>query len=345
MSRKICRNICRIAVFRCSCIARRLCFSCRETVRLLVCARVEKRFLIAAVGLGLLLTSCGRTGPSSVSGTIEADEVRVGSRYGGRVQKLFAQEGDSLTNGQPIAELDATELPARRDRMAAQLAEMEAGPRKEEIAAAKADWEAQLADLELARTNAVRAVDLFSKDTVSATERDESVNRAKLLDKTAAAAKSRYDLLLAGTRPEQIAQSRAQLAELDTQIAEMKISAPSESALEVLSVKVGDVLAPNQQVATLLLPHIWVRVFVPEPWLGRIKLGDSVKVRVDAYPGKDYSGVVEQIAREAEFTPRNVQTTEERIKQVFGIKVRLDISSNELRAGMSADVSFPNVPK
>jgi HlyD family secretion protein len=132
---------------------------------------------------------------------------------------------------------------------------------------------------------------------------------------------------------------------LDTQLGEMKISAPSDSTLEVLSVKVGDVLAPNQQVATLLLPHIWVRVFVPEPWLGRIKLGDSVKVRVDAYPGKDFSGVVEQIAREAEFTPRNVQTTEERIKQVFGIKVRLDISSNELRAGMSADVRFPNVAK
>ena len=84
---------------------------------------------------------------------------------------------------------------------------------------------------------------------------------------------------------------------------------------------------------------------MPEPWLGRIKLGDSVKVRVDSNTGKDYSGVVEQIAREAEFTPRNVQTTEERIKQVFGIKVRLDISSNELRAGMSADVSFPNVAK
>ena len=247
-----------------------------------------------------------------------------------------------MTNGQVIAELDAAELHARRDRMAAQLAELEAGPRKEEIAAAKADWEAQLADLELARTNAARAEDLFAKDTVSATERDQNVSRANLVEKTAAAAKSRYELLLAGTRPEEIAQARAQLAELDTQIAEMTISAPSDSVLEVLSVKVGDVLAQNQEVATLLLPHMWVRVYVPEPWLGHIKLGDRAKVRVDAYPGKDFSGVVEQIARDAEFTPRNVQTVEERVKQVFGIKVRLDNSGNELRAGMSADVSFPN---
>jgi len=304
---------------------------------------VEKRSLIIAAGLGLLLVSCAHPDSSSVSGTIEADEVRVGSRYGGRVEKLFAQEGDSLTDGQIIAQLDAAELTARRERMAAQLAELEAGPRKEEIAAAKADWEAQLADLELARTNAARARDLFAKNTISANERDQDVSRANLLEKTAAAAKSRYDLLLAGTRPEEIAQARAQLAELDTQLAEMKITAPSDSTLEVLSVKVGDVLAPNQQIATLLLPHIWVRVYVPEPWLGRIKLGQTVKVRVDSDPGKDFSGTVEQIAREAEFTPRNVQTVDERVKQVFGIKVRLD--NPALRAGMSADVSFPDVGK
>jgi HlyD family secretion protein len=304
---------------------------------------VEKRFFIIAVGLGLLLSSCSQPAPSSVSGTIEADEVHVGSRYGGRVQKLFAQEGDSLTNGQTIAELDAAELHARRDRVAAQLAELEAGPRKEEIAAAKADWEAQLADLALANTNATRAEDLFARNTISANERDQNVSRANLLGKTAAAAKSRYDLLLAGTRPEEISQSRAELAELDTQLNEMKISAPSDCTLEVLSVKVGDVLAPNQQVATLLLPHIWVRVYVPEPWLAHIKLGDSVKVRVDGYPARDFTGVVEQIARQAEFTPRNVQTAEERVKQVFGIKVRLD--SSDLRAGMSVDVSFANVGK
>ena len=136
-----------------------------------------------------------------------------------------------------------------------------------------------------------------------------------------------------------------QLAALVTIADEMKISAPSDCTLEVLSVKVGDVLAPNQQVATLLLPHIWVRVYVPEPWLGHIKIGDSVKVRADGFPGKDFSGMVEQIARQAEFTPRNVQTAEERVKQVFGIKVRLENQSGDLRAGMSVDVSFSGLGK
>jgi HlyD family secretion protein len=106
------------------------------------------------------------------------------------------------------------------------------------------------------------------------------------------------------------------------------------------------VLAPNQQIATLLLTnHIWVRVFVPEPWLGHIAVGDAVKTRVDSFPGKDFAGTVEQIAREAEFTPRNVQTVGERVKQVFGIKVRMGNAEGQLRAGMSADVVFQNVPK
>ena len=301
----------------------------------------------ALLAVSLLLTACDRNSRSgTVSGTIETDEVRVASRYGGRVEKLFAQEGDSLKPGQLIAELEAAELHARRERMAAQLAEFEAGPRQEEIAAAKADWEAQAANLEQARADAKRAGELFAQNTVSVTERDQAATRAQSLEKNVAAAKSRYDLLLAGTRSEVVAQGRAQLAEIDTQLREMKIVAPSDCVLEVLSVKVGDVLAPNQPVATLLLPqHIWVRVYVPEPWLGHIKIGDAVKVRVDAFPGRDFAGKVEQVGRQAEFTPRNVQTVAERIKQVFGIKVRLDDASNDLRAGMSADVTFPNMVK
>ena len=88
-----------------------------------------------------------------------------------------------------------------------------------------------------------------------------------------------------------------------------------------------------------------VRVYVPEPWLGHIQLGEIVTVRVDSHPGKDFSGVVEQIARAAEFTPRNVQTVGERIKQVFGIKVRLAQREGNLRADMAADVTFPKVAR
>lgn len=291
--------------------------------------------------------SCSRTQKSnSISGTIETDETRVASRYGGRVEKVFAQEGDGLPAGQLIVELAAAELRPRRDQVAAQLAEAEAGPRKEEIAAAKADWEALSAQQILANSERQRAAELFAEKTISATEHDRAVTSAQAAQQNVTAAKARYDLLLAGTRPERISQIRAQLEELDAHLREMKITAPTNCVLEVLSVKPGDVLAPNQSVATLLLTnHIWVRVFAPEPWLGHIKLGDGVKVRVDAFPGKDFAGVVEQIQRSAEFTPRNVQTVGERVRQVFGVKVKLDNAEGQLRAGMAADVSFPGVPK
>ena len=304
------------------------------------------RFLFA-VALAAAVTGCDhRPNSNSISGTIETDEARVASRYGGRVAKILAQEGDGLSGGQIIVELDAAELHARRGQIAAQLAEAEAGPRKEEIATAQAEWEAQVAQLDLARLERKRADDLFAAKTISETERDRAAVNAQALEKGGAAARSRYDLLLAGTRPERLALVRAQLAELDTQLGEMKISAPTNCVLEVLSGKVGDVLAPNQPVATLLLPnHLWVRVFAPEPWLGYIKLGDAVKVRLDSFPGQDFAGVVEQIQRSAEFTPRNVQTVGERVKQVFGVKVRLDNAAGQFRAGMAADVAFPNVPK
>ncbi|MEI7937338.1 MAG: efflux RND transporter periplasmic adaptor subunit [Verrucomicrobiota bacterium] len=299
--------------------------------------------------LTLLATGCSVEDPSrgrSVSGTIETDEVRVASRYGGRVVKISAAEGDSLKTAQPLVELDAAELKAKRDRVAAQVAEYEAGPRQQEIDAAKHDWEARAAESDQARVDAKRAEELFTQKTISATEHDQTLTRASTLEKNVAAAKSRYDLLLAGTRAERLAQVRAELAETDANLREMSIVAPSNSVLEVLSVKVGDVLAPNQALATLLLTdHLWVRVFVPEPWLGHIQLGEPVRVRVDSDPGKDFSGKVEQIARSAEFTPRNVQTVGERVKQVFGIKVRLDNQEGKLRAGMAADVAFPNVQK
>ncbi len=309
--------------------------------------RTQLLSLTSALVLTLAGAGCKPSHNSnSVSGTIEVDETRVASRYGGRVEQIFAAEGDVLTNGQLVVAMSAAELEPQREQLAAQLAEAVAGPRPQEIAAAKAEWEAQTAQETLASAERQRALDLFAAKTISVTERDRAVTAAQSAQQNVAAAKARYDLLLAGTRPERIALLRAQLGELDTRRAELKIAAPANCVLEVLSVKVGDVLAPNQSVATLLLTnHLWVRVFVPEPWLGHIKLGESVSVRVDAFPGKDFPGVVEQVAREAEFTPRNVQTVGERVKQVFGVKVKLDPAEGQLRAGMAADVVFPNVPK
>jgi multidrug resistance efflux pump len=303
-------------------------------------------------GVIVILIGCVGCSPKNgrqprISGTIEVDEIRVASRYGGRVTKTSAEEGDALKAGQIFIELEAPELSARRNVLAATLAELKAGARKEEIATAQHELEVAQADRDLAETRNKRALQLFGQKTISEDERDRAATELRTSQEKMAAARSRLDLLLAGTRSERIAQAEAQLAEVEAQLEEMKISAPTNCVLEVLEVKAGDVLPPNREVAALLLPqHLWVRVYVPEPWLGRIKAGDAVKVRTDSAGDKEFRGVIEQINRAAEFTPRNAQTVEDRIKQVFGVKVRLTNEGDLLRAGMAADVIFSeNVSK
>ena len=266
----------------------------------------------ALFALSVFASACGHRS-NSVSGTIEVDEVHVGPRSGGRVEKIFAWEGDVLRAGQAIVQLDATELHARRDLANAQ------------IDTAIHDADAQEAQLQFLRDDARRQEDLLKRKVVSPSDAQRADSSSKAQEKNLAAAKMR------------VAQARAQLAE-------MQVTAPADSVLEVLSVKVGDVLPANREVATLLLTHhLWVRVYVPEPWLGLIKVGDPVRVRVDSFPRKDFEGTVEQVSRQAEFTPRNVQTVSDRIRQVFGVKVRLPSDDDRLRAGMAADVYFPNV--
>ena len=305
--------------------------------------RIATVAVVAIVAAAWLL-SRRDAGTHSVSGTVEVDEVHVASRYGGRIEKIEAQEGDTLTNGQLIAELDAAELRAQRDYSAAVLEELVHGPRPAEIDAAKHDWESLAAQLEFAESEAKRARELFQKHVNSPSDLEDVTSRARSLRQSTDAAKRRYDLLVEGTRPERIAQTRAQLAESDAHLREMRIVAPDDSVLEVLSVKLGDVLGANREVATLLYTqHLWVRVYVPEPWLGLIQPGQQVKVRTDS-SRDEFTGVVEQINRAAEFTPRNVQTVEDRVHQVFGVKVRLPGDTAKLRAGMSVDVFFPKVP-
>jgi HlyD family secretion protein len=281
--------------------------------------------LIRAAGaltlLFLLFSGCGHR-EKSVSGTIEVDEAHVGPRSGGRVEKIFAQEGDHLHEGQLIAQLEADELRARRDLAKAQI----------DTAIHNAD--AQAAQLDYLRANAQREKELLQRKVVSPNEAEQADSSARSQGKNVEAARM------------QVAQARAQLGDIEAQLAEMQVVAPAECVLETLSVKVGDILVPpfNQEVATVLLTqHLWVRVYVPETWLGFIKDGEQLRVRVDSFPHVDFPGVVEQINRQAEFTPRNVQTVGDRIKQVFGVKVRLPANDSRLRAGMAADVYFPNV--
>ena len=356
----------------------------------------------AAVVAALLLASKWRSEPKTVSGFIEAHEIRLGSRVGGRVAKVLAQEGDAVTAGQVLVELEPFDLQAREAEARANLAAYEsefakltAGFRSEEIAQAKArvayltaehqrlvqgprqaEIEAARAQVEVANARTTfaqrvheRMEELLRTNSISAQELDRAVEelaaarglllarnkelqvleegsrkediegaKAKLEE-----AKAALEMLLNGYREEEISQAKAKveaagaaLAVTLAQIQELKIVAPVDGVVESLELRPGDLAPPGGPVMSMMdSSELWVRAYLPERL--HLELGQKVAVTVDAF-SDDFSGEVTFISRQAEFTPSNVQTPEERSKQVFRIKVTIRDGRDRLRPGMSADV-------
>lgn len=291
-----------------------------------------------------------------VSGVIEADDVHVGSKVGGRVLKVVAKEGQNVKAGDVLVLLEPyepraslSEARASLKQAEAKLAELVAGYRREEIDQAKADWLAAKVQHGNADRFRQRIADLIDRSLVAHQEYDDAKARAEEAEQKTKSAKERYDLLLAGMRPEEIAQARAsvEMAQarvelLKTQLDETVVRSPVDAVVEVLDLEPGDLIGAGKPVATLLrTSSLWVRAYLPEKRLGHVQPSLKVKIRVDSFPEKNFSGTVRRIHRQAEFTPRNVQTTEERVLQVFQTEVVVDDPDKVLRPGMSADVFIP----
>lgn len=367
--------------------------------------------LLLVIGAAAVLVwSQQRRGPYYVSGFIEAEQPRVGSRVGGRVAEVHVEEGDSVKAGTRLVTLEPFDLQDRlaeaRAALAAQQASLEklkAGPRPEDIAQAKAARDrAQAvldklvagprpleievardklalatAELEKARKDNERVERLFSQGQAADEERDEVTRALAAAQARHAQATHELALLEEGTRAEDIAEARARLAEagavlaeleagsraediaqgealvasaqaavatIERQMAELVVTAPTDNVVESIDLRPGDLIAPNAPVIALNDSQaLWVRAYVPENRLN-LQVDQTVSVRVDAFPERRFAGHVAFIARQAEFTPSNVQTPEERSKQVFRIKVVLDEGHDVLRPGMSADVFLEQQP-
>jgi len=327
----------------------------------------------------VVISGCGMFGGPEekglvLSGTIEADDVVVGSKVGGRVQEVLAEEGQRVKQGDVLLRLDDSELRARLGsaeaagkaaegfvlQKKAQLALLESGSRPAEVERAKAEWDSVRARLAQARRDAERYEALHAQEAVSTQELERVRSAAEVLAAEEKSAAETYDLMKSGFRSEEIEKARADLlaavaavsearqakAEAEALFDEMVVRAPGDALVEVLDLRPGDLLGPGRPAAVLVFPErLWVRVYVPEIYLGFMKENAAVEARVDSFPGETFPGTVERINREAEFTPRNIQSVEERVNTVFGVKVRLSDSSGRLRPGMSADVSFPGVPR
>ena len=327
------------------------------------------------------------------SGTVESRDIRVGSKVGGRIDKVLVREGDSVDAGQVLITFDDKELLAALDQSRANAEKAQRGYRPEEIAEAraaagqaKADYElkkngyrqediaAAQADYDRAKADEVRThLDfdryqaLADKDLVSKQQRDSAEANWKMALAQQQNTKHKLDELQRGYRPEEISsaeahylQAKANMEKMergnrreDVELAkaafaydqarfrERQVTAPSASIVEVLDVRPGDIIAPNTPVATLLeKDQTYVRIYIPETEYGRLKLGQKAEVRVDAFPKTVFEGVLEQINQQAEFLPRNVQTREERVHQVFGVKVRINDPTGRVLAGMAADVKM-----
>jgi multidrug resistance efflux pump len=241
------------------------------------------------------------------------------------------------------------------------------GYRREDIAAAQSDVDRAAADEVRARLDFERYEALAEKDLVSRQQRDTAQANWKMalaqrqnyqhkLDELKrgyrpeeiASAEAHYreteatlDKFRRGNRPEDIELAKAAYAYDQARFRERQVLAPSAAIVEVLDVRPGDIISPNTPVATLLeQDQIYVRIYIPETELGRVELGQKAEVRVDSFPKTVFEGVVEQINQQAEFLPRNVQTREERVHQVFGVKIRINDPAGHVLAGMAADVKL-----
>lgn len=344
---------------------------------------------VAAYSMGWFHRDNGLQG----SGTVEARNIRVGSKVGGRIDKVLVREGDTVETGQILISFDDKELQASlaQSRAAAEKAERgfrpeevaearaaaaqakaeydqrKNGYRQEDIDAAKAEFDRATADEVRTHLDFQRYDVLAQKDLVSKQQRDtaeanwkmalaQKQNALHKLDELKrgyrpeeiAAAEARYHQTQAtlekferGNRREDVASAKAALAYDEARFRERQVVAPSAATVEVLDIRPGDLIPPNTPVATLLeRDQIYVRIYIPETVIGRVHLGQKAEIRVDSFPNQVFQGVVEQINQQAEFLPRNVQTREERVHQVFGVKVRIDDTSHRVLAGMAADVKL-----
>ncbi|MBX6363915.1 MAG: efflux RND transporter periplasmic adaptor subunit, partial [Gemmatimonadetes bacterium] len=288
------------------------------------------------------------------SGTVEGREADLGFQVAGRVERILVDEGDVVAAGQVLAVLDTAELAARRAGAVAQvaaaraqLAELERGSRPEEVAQARAAAEAARERLENARRDLERIAALQRKAVVSRQDLDRAELAVEVAQAQDEQARQQLRLVTAGPRPERIEAQRALLrqaeaavAQLDAALANAVIRAPFPGVVTIRHREPGETLSPGLPVLTVLNPaDRWVRIYVPEDRVGRLRLGEPARIASDAFPSRRYAGRVTFIASQAEFTPKNVQTTEERTKLVYAVKVQVTGDpARDLKPGVPADV-------
>lgn len=294
-------------------------------------------------------------GTLPVTGTVEATQVDVSAKIVGRILSLRAREGDRVIEGQLLIRLDDTDLRAEVDRAEAalrtaeaQLRDLLAGARREELEQARATLRSARATRVWTERDFRRTEELFKKELVSA----QDVDRARQAYEVAVAqehsARANLELLEAGPRPYQVEAARAQATQarsaLDfaqSRLRETTIHSPINGIVLRKNMEAGETANPGASILTLVDPtDLWLRAYVSETDVGRLKLGMAARIKVDAYRDRAFGGRISEISSEAEFTPKNVQTQKERVNLVFRIKIQVENPEGLLKPGMPADADI-----
>jgi HlyD family secretion protein len=323
--------------------------------------RTEQRLprLIAAASLAALLAGsiagCGAGGAGlEASGTVEATEADLGFTVPGRLEAVAVEEGDTVRAGAELARLDRAETLARRDQAATQAAaaraalrELERGSRPEEIRKARAAAKAAAETMASAERDAQRAQTLLEGAAIGRQEYDAAQTALEVARSRNEEAVETLKLVEAGPRRERIEAARAELASaeaavrtLEATLANMVIRATITGVVTVRHHVAGEIVSAGAPVITLLDRNDrWVKVYVPETRLGAVRIGQSASITSDTFKNRRYRGEVVYLSSEAEFTPKAVQTREERVKLVYAVKVQIrEDPAYELKPGMPADV-------
>ena len=272
---------------------------------------MQKRIIIAVVIILVIsgvaayhyLTSGSNNDMLELSGTVEVTEVNVGFKMPGRIAGLHAEEGQRVNRGDRLADLDSAELRSIVEQGRAT------------VRNAEAEYEKARKDYDRYRS--------LSQEGAVTVQQLESARKG-------------YDVAQS-----QVDQARAALRTAEVRLKDTAADAPVSGIVLNRNVERGETVSAGIAVYSLGdLDNPWVKVYVNETRLGLVKLGQKAQVFTDTYPGKAYEGTVTYIASEAEFTPKNVQTKEERVKLVFGVKVSVTNVNNELKPGMPADVKI-----
>lgn len=333
---------------------------------------LEQIFLALAT---VALANCTPAAPADrvrVSGQVEATEVHVAAQVGGRLTELAVAEGTRVDAGSFVARLDTGDAElaiararAERDQADAQLRLLRAGPRIEDIrqseaqvAAARSEQSALLAELTAAQLDVDRFEALLASNSGSRKQRDDAVGRRDVVRERVQVARDRVTVaaetlarIRAGSRKEEIAAAEARVAAMDVQIrmfdkavTDATVTAPISGTVTDVVVEVGELVPPRGPLVVLTdLDRAWANVYVDEPTIPRLRLGQDATLYTDA-GGGGIVGRITFISPKAEFTPRNVQTAQDRSQLVYRIKIGVDNRAGTLKSGMPIEAVLPFQP-